>query len=123
MSATKQYRFGVITDEIDQDFAYACQVASEAGMEYVEIHTLWGKNVDELSDEEVEKVAGILEQHGLSAYLICGLLFRPVLVGGRRVGDDGGAPALPGAHAEVGALYPYRAAGGGQVYAHVRLHA
>jgi len=77
MSATKQYRFGVITDEIDQDFAYACQVASEAGMEYVEIHTLWGKNVDELSDEEVEKVAGILEQHGLSAYLICGLLFRP----------------------------------------------
>ncbi|MCC9074674.1 sugar phosphate isomerase/epimerase [Litorilinea aerophila] len=77
MTSTKPYRFGVITDEIDQDFARACQVARELGMSYVEIHTLWGKNVDELSDEEVEQVAQILEEHGLGTHLICGLLFRP----------------------------------------------
>ena len=43
MSAMKRYEFGVVTDEIDQDFARACSIAREEGMSYVELHNLWGK--------------------------------------------------------------------------------
>lgn len=77
MSSLTQVQFGVITDEIDQDFARACQVAQAAGMEYVEIHTLWNQNVDELSDADLDEVERLLDQHGLRTYLVCGLLFRP----------------------------------------------
>ena len=71
------YIFGVITDEIDQDFGRACQVAQEEGMAYVEIHTLWGKNVDELTPAELDEVERILDERGLRTQLVCGLLFRP----------------------------------------------
>jgi sugar phosphate isomerase/epimerase len=73
----KPYTFGVITDEIDQDFGRACQVAQEEGMAYVEIHTLWDKNVDELAPAELDQVERILAQHELRTHLVCGLLFRP----------------------------------------------
>jgi sugar phosphate isomerase/epimerase len=77
MTIAKQYEYGVITDEIDQDFARACRVAQELGMSYVEIHTLWDKNVDELDAGELDSVARLLDQHGLRTHLVCGLLFRP----------------------------------------------
>jgi sugar phosphate isomerase/epimerase len=74
---TKTYTFGVITDEIDQDFARACHIAHEEGMRYVEIHTLWGKNIDELTPAELDQVERILDDHELRTHLVCGLLFRP----------------------------------------------
>lgn len=77
MATTKQYEYGVITDEIDQDFARACRVAQGLGISYVEIHTLWDKNVDELTPAELDEVARLLDQHGLRTHLVCGLLFRP----------------------------------------------
>jgi len=77
MPTDKPYEFGVITDEIDQDFGRACQVAQGLGMTYVEIHTLWGKNVDELTPAQVDAVARLLDQHELRVHLVCGLLFRP----------------------------------------------
>jgi L-ribulose-5-phosphate 3-epimerase len=77
MAITKQYEYGVITDEIDQDFARACRVAQELAMSYVEIHTLWEKNVDELTTAELDEVARLLDQHELRTHLVCGLLFRP----------------------------------------------
>jgi L-ribulose-5-phosphate 3-epimerase len=77
MSAAKTYRFGVITDEIDQDFKRACRIASEEGMSTVEIHRLWDKVVDELSDEEMSRAKGILDDQNLTTHLICGMFFRP----------------------------------------------
>ena len=77
MPATKTVHFGVITNEIDDDFERACGVARSLGMEYVEVHTLWNKDVDELSDPELDEVERILSEHGLKTYLVCGLFFRP----------------------------------------------
>lgn len=71
------YEFGVITDEIDQDFARACRIAAELGMRYVELHELWHKSVHELSDTELTEAKAILDNHGLRTHLICGMLFRP----------------------------------------------
>jgi sugar phosphate isomerase/epimerase len=77
MSAAKTYQFGVIPDEISQDLEQAFQVARDLGMSYVEPHTLWHKQVAELTDEEVTQVRQLLDQYELRAYLVCGLLFRP----------------------------------------------
>jgi sugar phosphate isomerase/epimerase len=77
MSPSKTYRYGVITNEIDQDFERACQVASEEGMQFVEIGTLWDKAVEALTDAEIEQAKYILDDRGLGTHLICGLFFRP----------------------------------------------
>lgn len=73
----RTYEFGVITDEIDNDFARACRVARELGMVYVELHELWGKAIHELSDAELAQAKAIVEENGLRTHLVCGMLFRP----------------------------------------------
>ena len=73
----KNYRFGVITDEIDMDFERACHIAAEQGMSYVELHQLWGKDIHELSDRELKDARAILDERGLSTHLICGMFYRP----------------------------------------------
>jgi sugar phosphate isomerase/epimerase len=73
----KQFHFGVITDEIDQDFERACRVAAELGMEYVELHELWNRATHELSDQELATAKAILANYGLKTHLICGMFYRP----------------------------------------------
>lgn len=71
------YEFGVITDEIDSDFARACRIARELGMVYVELHELWDKAIHELTDAELAQAKAILEENGLRTHLVCGMFFRP----------------------------------------------
>lgn len=79
--AKRNYLFGVITDEIDQDFERACRIAAEEGMSYVELHKLWEKDVHMLTNQELERAKAILEEHGLKTHLVCGMFFRPVSLG------------------------------------------
>lgn len=79
--AKKDYQFGVITDEIDQDFERACRIAAEEGMSYVELHKLWDKDVHELSDAELGRARSVLDDCGLKTHLVCGMLFRPFSLG------------------------------------------
>lgn len=71
------YEFGVITDEIDSDFARACRIARELDMVYVELHELWGKAIHELTDAELAQAKAILDENGLRTHLVCGMFFRP----------------------------------------------
>ena len=73
----KQFRFGVITDEIDQDFARACKVAAELGMDYVELHEVWNRGTHELSDNQLAEAKSIVTHYGLKTHLICGMFYRP----------------------------------------------
>lgn len=73
----RTYEFGVITDEIDMDFARACRIAAELGMAYVELHQLWDKGIHELTDSELNEAHAILADHGLRTHLVCGMFFRP----------------------------------------------
>ena len=77
----KDYQFGVITDEIDQDFERACRIAAEEGMSYVELHQMWEKNVHELTDAELDRAKAIVDDHGLTTHLVCGMFFRPFSLG------------------------------------------
>ncbi|MGQ9747672.1 MAG: hypothetical protein ACUVQZ_07935 [Candidatus Caldatribacteriaceae bacterium] len=47
----------IITDQIDMDFDKAGFLANKWGFQYLEIHSLWGKIVENLSDDEVDRMA------------------------------------------------------------------
>ena len=50
------FRVAVITDEISPDFEHACQVASqEFGMHWVELRSMWGKNLMDLTAAQIDR--------------------------------------------------------------------
>ena len=71
------FKISVITDEISQDFAHACEVASQRfGMDWVEIRTLWNKNAIDLDAQEIAHVVDILKQQNLRVTDIASPLFK-----------------------------------------------
>lgn len=71
------FRLAVINDEISPDFEHACAVASEDfGLHWIELRSLWGKNVVDLNAEEVERARGILAKYKLRVTDIGSPLFK-----------------------------------------------
>ncbi len=62
------FRISVINDEISQDFDHACFVAAnEFGMSWIELRSMWGKNVTESerrSDRRREENSGQIQSAG-----------------------------------------------------------
>lgn len=77
MPTIQEYEFGVVSDEIDQEFARTCRIARQEGMSYVELHNLWDKPVHELTDAELDRAKQLVDENGLRTHLVCGMLFRP----------------------------------------------
>jgi L-ribulose-5-phosphate 3-epimerase len=71
------FKIAVITDEISQDFAHACEVAAQQfGMQWIEIRSLWNKNVVNLDSQEVTEVQKLLRKNGLRVTDIASPLFK-----------------------------------------------
>lgn len=71
------FRLSVINDEISQDFDHACSVASrDFGLEWIELRSMWNKNVTELNKDEVEWARLILEKYMLRVTDIASPLFK-----------------------------------------------
>jgi sugar phosphate isomerase/epimerase len=71
------FKLGVITDEISDDFDHACFVAAKGfGMQWVELRTLWGKNVADLNMADVGRAQVILKKYGLGVTQIASPLFK-----------------------------------------------
>src|SRR5947208_8330524 len=52
--SASSFRVSIINDEISQDFGHACEVASrEFGMRWIELRTMWNKNIVNLDSKEV----------------------------------------------------------------------
>ena len=69
------FKLGIITDQISMDFEKALQFTKELGLEYIEIHALWNKNIEDLSDEEVAKAKSLVDKYDLKVSLISSTLF------------------------------------------------
>ena len=81
------FSVAVITDEISPDFDRACQVASqEFGMHWVELRSIWGKNLMDLTAVQITEAQKILEKHSLQVTDIASPLFKT---------DWPGAPRSP----------------------------
>jgi len=60
----RSMKLSVITDEISMDLAYALDVMREYGCEGAELRSLWGKNICDLSDDELKDAKRILDDKG-----------------------------------------------------------
>jgi sugar phosphate isomerase/epimerase len=71
------FRLAVINDEITQDFERACSiVARDFGLQWIELRSMWDKNVTDLSEKQVEDVKKILDEHHLRVTDIASPLFK-----------------------------------------------
>jgi sugar phosphate isomerase/epimerase len=71
------FKLAVISDEISQDFDYACSViAKEFNLQWVELRGMWGKNLQSLSDAEIAKAQAILRKYDLQVTDIGSPLFK-----------------------------------------------
>jgi L-ribulose-5-phosphate 3-epimerase len=71
------FRVGVINDEISQDFGHACEVTARAfGMRWIELRSMWNKNIVNLDEKEVAETRRILEKYELKVTDIASPLFK-----------------------------------------------
>jgi sugar phosphate isomerase/epimerase len=74
---TCPFRLAVINDEITQDFEKACQIISgDFGLHWIELRSMWNKNVTELDAKELEDARKILAQYKLRVTDIASPLFK-----------------------------------------------
>lgn len=71
------FRLAVINDEISPDFDHACSVASnDFGLHWIELRSMWGKNVTDLNAEEIDRSRRILDNYKLRVTDIASPLFK-----------------------------------------------
>ena len=71
------FKIAVISDEISPDFDHACQVvAQEFGLSWIELRSMWGKSLMDLSEDQIGEVQKILAKYGLRVTDIASPLFK-----------------------------------------------
>src|SRR5258708_11292325 len=72
-----RFKLSIITDEITQDLGHALETASkEFGLAYVELRTLWNKNIINLDEKETAEVRRLLGKFSLQITDIASPLFK-----------------------------------------------
>jgi sugar phosphate isomerase/epimerase len=75
--ANSPFKVSVITGEISEEFDHACSVVSkEFGMQWVELRTMWGKNIVDLGADDLARVQSILSKYNLRVTDIASPLFK-----------------------------------------------
>ena len=76
-AAGSAFKIGVISDEIAQDFDHACHViAKDFGLHWVELRTMWGKNLQSVSDAQIAEAQKILAKYNLRVTDISSPLYK-----------------------------------------------
>lgn len=76
-SPNSPFRVSVINDEISQDFGHVCEVASkEFGMGWIELRSMWNKNIVALEEKEVAEAKRLVEKYQLKVTDIASPLFK-----------------------------------------------
>lgn len=71
------FRLAVINDEISPDFDHACSVAAnDFGLHWIELRSLWGKTVTELTPQQTADAQAILAKYSLRVTDIASPLFK-----------------------------------------------
>jgi sugar phosphate isomerase/epimerase len=81
------FRVAVINDEISPDFDHACSVvANDFGLQWIELRSMWGKNMIAMGDDDLARAEAILNKYNLRVTDIASPLFKA---------DWPGAPQSP----------------------------
>lgn len=74
-----RFRIAAITDEFTPDLEEAIVSMASVGMTGAELRMLWGKNIIDLSDEELERAIAIARRRGVEILSIASPLLKCVL--------------------------------------------
>jgi sugar phosphate isomerase/epimerase len=75
--AKSPFKIAVINDEISQDFDRSCEVASKQfGMEWMELRSMWNKNIATLDTSEIAEAQRLLKKNNLRVTDIASPLFK-----------------------------------------------
>jgi len=77
----KQFKLGVITDEVTQDLEKALAWAKGYGLEWVEFRNVWGKYITEFTPDEVKRAKDLLAKYGLRVSVLDSAYFKSTLPG------------------------------------------
>src|ERR1700678_3283602 len=76
-NSTCPFHLAVINDELTSDFGRACEIASkDFGLHYIELRSMWNKNVTDLDAKGIEESRKILEKYQLRVTDIASPLFK-----------------------------------------------
>ena len=71
------FKIAVINDEISQDFDHVCYVVShDFGLSWIELRSMWGKNIMDLGDDQIAEARKILAKYNLEVTDIASPLFK-----------------------------------------------
>lgn len=77
LAQTSNFKIGVISDEISQDFDHACYViAKQYGLHFVELREIWGKNLQQSTDAQLAEAHKILFKYSLTVTDIASPLYK-----------------------------------------------
>jgi L-ribulose-5-phosphate 3-epimerase len=76
-----QFKLGVITDEVTQDFEQALIWAKGYGLRWVELRFVWGKYVTEFTRDDVKRANDLLAKHNMRVSVIDSPYFKTLLPG------------------------------------------
>jgi sugar phosphate isomerase/epimerase len=70
------FKIGVVTDEISDDLQEAIEIAKSWGIEHIELHSIWGRNICDLDDASLSRVISIVRKSGMKVTVIDSLTLR-----------------------------------------------
>lgn len=95
------FRLGAISDEVSPNAQRALDLVQAWGLSDVEVHTVWDKNIEELTNLEVRRLRQQLDEHGLRTCCISSTVFLHCSL------DDPTAPIeWPTRFHSIGGTYP-----------------
>jgi L-ribulose-5-phosphate 3-epimerase len=65
----------IITDQVNSDFEEALKKCRKLGYPSVEIHSIWGKTIEQLSEKEAYTAADLLKKYDIRAVVLASTLF------------------------------------------------
>jgi sugar phosphate isomerase/epimerase len=75
-AAKVPFRLGVVSTELGDDLQRVCTAATSLGIQDLELHTLWGRQVTDLTDDDARRARDVIRAHGLRTCLITGPAFK-----------------------------------------------
>ncbi len=100
----KQFKLGVISDEITQDFEKALAWIKGYGLEWVELRTIWGKYIPEFPPDDEKRVQDLLAKYNLRVSVLDSAYFKITLPGTTSKFAEGKGDFAANEHEKQGAL-------------------
>lgn len=89
-----QFKLGVITDEVTNDFEKALLWAKGYGLVWVELRFVWNKHVTDFTTEDVKRANELLAKHSMKISVIDSPYFKTLLPGTQSKFSEGKADPL-----------------------------